>query len=163
MEQVVAPGNIAEFHQLHIGVESIRVPEILFQPSMIGIQEAGLIGTIDYVLKMFPKEDQQKLVNNIMLTGGCANIRGFQERLSRELQQILSFQSVYHLKVASDPGLDGWKGASQFVSSDEFKQSLTSRQLYDECGGEYLKEHIASNVYYPTPSQNSSTINDTFG
>ncbi|XP_065091690.1 actin-related protein 5 [Ochlerotatus camptorhynchus] len=162
VEQVVAPGNIAEFHQLHIGVEKIRVPEILFQPSMIGIQEAGLTGTIDYVLKMFPKEDQLKIVNNILLTGGCANIRGFQERLSRELQQILPFQSVYNLKVAGDPGLDGWKGASQFAGSDEFKQSLINRQLYDECGGEYFKEHVASNFYYSTPSQNSSTINDTF-
>ncbi|EAT45925.1 AAEL002822-PA [Aedes aegypti] len=162
VEPVVAPGNIAEFHQLHIGVERIRVPEILFQPSMIGVQEAGLTGTIDYVLKLFPKEDQVKLVGNVMLTGGCANIRGFKERLSRELQAILPFQSVYNLMVAGSPSLDAWRGASQFANSQEFKQSLITRQLYDECGGEYFKEHTASNFYYPTPSQVSSALNDTF-
>lgn len=162
VEPVVAPGNIAEFHQLHIGVERIRVPEILFQPSMVGIQEAGLTGAIDYVLKLFPKEEQIKLVGNVMLSGGCANIRGFKERLSRELQAILPFQSVYNLRVAANPSLDAWKGASQFAASEEFRKSMITRQLYDECGGEYFKEHVASNFYYPTPSQASSTLNDTF-
>ncbi|XP_062558705.1 actin-related protein 5 [Armigeres subalbatus] len=162
VEPVVAPGNIAEFHQLHIGVERIRVPEILFQPSMIGVQESGLTGTIDYVLKMFTKEEQTKLVGNVMLTGGCASIRGFKERLSRELRAILPFQSVYHLMVAGSPSLDGWKGASRFAASEEFKQSLITRQLYDEYGGEYFKEHVASNFYYSTPNQVSSTLNDTF-
>jgi actin-related protein 5 len=37
---------------------------------MMGIGEAGLAETIDYVLKLFPAEDQQRLVNNVYLTGG---------------------------------------------------------------------------------------------
>jgi actin-related protein 5 len=39
---------------------------------MMGIQEAGVAETIDYVLKLFPSEDQQKLVDNVFVTGGCA-------------------------------------------------------------------------------------------
>ncbi|XP_055595399.1 actin-related protein 5 [Uranotaenia lowii] len=162
VEPSTSVGNIAEFHQLHIGVEAIRVPEILFQPSMVGIQEAGLAGTIDYVLKLFDSEDRVKLIGNILLTGGSANIRGFKERLSRELRQLLPFQSVFNLRVASNPSMDGWKGASQFATTDAFRDSLINRQMYDEYGGEYFKEHLASNFYYPTPSQSSVNLNETF-
>lgn len=63
-------------HQLHLGVESIRAPEILFQPSMIGSPEAGIAETIDFVLKQFSPDEQMLLVQNIYLTGGCSNFNG---------------------------------------------------------------------------------------
>ncbi|XP_058463365.1 actin-related protein 5 [Malaya genurostris] len=160
IEPTTSTGSIAEFHQLHLGVERIRVPEILFQPSMIGIQEAGLNGTIDYVLKLFTQDELPKLVSNIVLTGGCANIQGLYERLSRELMQMLPFRSTFNLKVAADPVLDGWKGASRFAMSDGFKQALITKATYEECGGEYFKDHAASNFYYPTPTQPG--ITDSF-
>ncbi|KAL1396053.1 hypothetical protein pipiens_010793 [Culex pipiens pipiens] len=153
IEPSSAPGsNIAEFHQLHLGVEKIRVPEVLFQPSIIGIQEAGLAGTIDYVLKLFPQELRPELIANICLTGGCANIPGFRDRLHREMQAMLPFQSTFNLSLAANPTLDGWKGAARFATTEQFRESLLTRQTYDECGGEYFKEHVASNFYYPTPS-----------
>ncbi|XP_001844597.2 actin-related protein 5 [Culex quinquefasciatus] len=153
VEPSSAPGsNIAEFHQLHLGVEKIRVPEVLFQPSIIGIQEAGLAGTIDYVLKLFPQELRPELIANICLTGGCANIPGFRDRLHREMQAMLPFQSTFNLSLAANPTLDGWKGAARFATTEQFRESLLTRQTYDECGGEYFKEHVASNFYYPTPS-----------
>jgi actin-related protein 5 len=37
---------------------------------MMGIVEAGIAETIDYVLKLFPADEQQRLVDNIFLTGG---------------------------------------------------------------------------------------------
>uniref|UniRef100_A0A182XIJ5 ACB domain-containing protein n=1 Tax=Anopheles quadriannulatus TaxID=34691 RepID=A0A182XIJ5_ANOQN len=54
-------GNAAELYQLHVGVERIRAPEILFQPSIIGSYEAGLAETIDFVLKLFPAEQRDAL------------------------------------------------------------------------------------------------------
>ena len=62
--------------QLHVGVEAIRGPELLFQPSMIGSCEAGLTETIEFVLKMFSVEDQLILANSVFLTGGCAKFPG---------------------------------------------------------------------------------------
>lgn len=62
--------------QLHLGVESIRAPEILFQPSMVGCIDAGIMETIDFVLKQFTADDQLLLAKNIFLTGGCSNFRG---------------------------------------------------------------------------------------
>lgn len=42
-------------------VTCYRVPELLFQPSMIGIEQAGIAETMDFVLKKFDAETQNKL------------------------------------------------------------------------------------------------------
>lgn len=42
--------NLAEYHQLFLGTERIRVPEILFQPSLIGEEQAGIAETMQHVL-----------------------------------------------------------------------------------------------------------------
>ena len=144
-------GNAAELYQLHVGVERIRAPEILFQPSIIGSYEAGLAETIDFVLKLFPAEQRGCLVNNIFLTGGCAKIRGLKDRLSREMREMLPFESRFEIEVAREPVLDAWNGASKFCLTETFRQSLITRPMYEECGGEYLKEHVHGNVYFPTP------------
>lgn len=75
--------------QLHLGVESIRAPEILFQPNMIGVPEAGVIETIDFVLKQFTAEDQLSLTKNIFLTGGCSNFKGRNTKLLEKSMIII--------------------------------------------------------------------------
>ncbi|XP_049532585.1 actin-related protein 5 [Anopheles darlingi] len=150
-DPVMLTGTTAELHQLHLGVECIRAPEILFQPSIIGLHEAGVAETIDYVLKLFPPEQRLSLIGNIFVTGGCAKIRGLKERLTREMRELLPFQARFEIDIAREPTLDGWNGASKFCLTETFRQSLITRRTYEECGGEYLKEHFNSNVYFPTP------------
>ncbi|XP_055390427.1 actin-related protein 5 isoform X2 [Condylostylus longicornis] len=71
-EPIIVTAGTAEFHQLHVGVEAIRAPELLFQPSMIGSGEAGLAEVMDYIFKLFNADDQQLLADNVFLTGGCS-------------------------------------------------------------------------------------------
>jgi len=121
---------------------------------MMGIGEAGLAETIDYVLKLFPAADQQRLVDNIFLTGGIANIPGLQERLNRELMEIRPFQSSYKVKMAKNPSLDAWNGARKFATTgNSLQKHQITRANYDEMGGEYIKECFASNKYFATPEQ----------
>lgn len=138
--------------QLHFGVEAIRAPEVLFQPSMIGSCEAGLAETIDYVLKLFPIDEQQKLVDNIFITGGGALLPGLKERLEKELLEMRPFQSTFGVKVANDPSLDAWNGARKFATTGHNVNNFSiSKKDYFELGGEYLKENCLSNKYFKTP------------
>ncbi|KAM8705973.1 hypothetical protein ACLKA7_010296 [Drosophila subpalustris] len=141
----------AENYQLHFGVEEIRVPEILFQPSMIGCTEAGLAELIAFVLKLFPADEQQRLVDHVYLTGSCAQFRGLKERLSKELMELRPFQSTFAIYESSDPTLSAWLGACLQANEVNFNELLTTRTQYEEHGSEYFKEHCASNLYYPTP------------
>jgi len=141
----------AENYQLHFGLEEIRVPEILFQPSMIGCTEAGLAELIAFVLKLFPADEQQRLVDHVYLTGSCAQFRGLKERLSKELLALRPFQSSFAIYESKDPTLSAWLGACLQAKKANFNDSLTTRSQYQEHGSEYFREHSASNLFFPTP------------
>lgn len=144
----VIPG---ETHQLHVGLERIRATEVLFQPSMIGLVEAGIPETIDFVLKLYTAQVQSQLVCNVFLTGGTARFPGVLERLNRELQEIRPFKSNFKINIAKNPSLDSWHGARDFGTNENLPEFLVTRQEYEEKGGEYLKQHSASNIYTKSP------------
>jgi len=140
-----------EWHQIHLATETIRAPEIIFQPSMIGHEQAGLGEILDFVLGKFEPEVADKLANNVFLTGGLSNIVGLKERLEAELQCMRPFKSTFKVSRADDCNLDAWKGASLFGSNRQNLKSFLTKEKYSECGEGYLEEHFHSNKYFPTP------------
>lgn len=65
--------DIAEYYQLHVGIEQTRVPELLFQPSMIGIDHGGVTETVSYVLTKYPKDTQDSLSSTPLSLSSSAN------------------------------------------------------------------------------------------
>ena len=55
------------------------------------------------------------------------------------------------LCFTANPTLDAWLGARKCAMSPTFSTSWITRAEYEEKGGDYLKEHSASNRYMPTP------------
>ncbi|KAF7380485.1 hypothetical protein HZH68_016350 [Vespula germanica] len=140
-----------ETHQLHVGVERLRAAELLFQPSMIGSVEAGIAETIEFVLKLYSPEQQKRLVSNVFLTGGPTALPGLLDRLKRELKEMRPFGSNFQINVAKNTSLDSWYGARDFGLNGNLPEYLVTRKEYEEKGGEYLKEHSASNIYTRSP------------
>lgn len=66
--------------------------------------------------------------------------------------QIRPFQTSYNVIAANDVNLNAWHGAKDLANSNQFNEFLITRNDYTEYGGEYLKEHYASNRYFPTPT-----------
>jgi len=146
------PFDIAEYYQVHIGVERARVPELFFQPSIMGIDQAGICETLEFILSKYSPEEQNLLVQNVFLTGGCASVPGFKNRLEKILLSIRPFQSTFVVNLSDDPILGPWKGAKYWATScDEINSCLLTREEFFEHGCERLKEHSRSNFYYPTP------------
>nr|CAD7455241.1 unnamed protein product [Timema tahoe] len=114
-------------------------------------QRQGLAETIEYVLKGFSVDVQSLLVSNIFLTGGCASMPGLVPRLDKELREMRPFESQFHLTMAADPVLDAWHGAQELIASGSFSRCFVTRAEYEEKGGEFFKEHSASNHYFPSP------------
>lgn len=140
-----------ETHQLHVGLERLRAPELIFQPHMIGLTKMGLADTIEFILKQYTPEEQNRLVGNIFLTGGPVAFPGVKERLERELLQMRPFKSKFQVNIAKNTNLNAWHGARDFAQSDSLPEFLISRKDYEEKGGEYFKVHSASNLYFPSP------------
>lgn len=138
-------------HQLHIGIERYRAPELIFKPYMQGSSEAGLSEVIAYVLSLFNSDEQAKLAANVVLTGGLANIPGIKERIHTNLISVRPFQSFSDVQILPNASLSAWFGAKKFVRTPEFKKSMFTRKDYEEYGPEYFKTHMASNLYVATP------------
>ena len=39
-----------------------RAPEVLFQPTIVGVDQCGISDTIEYILQSYPSDLQQRLV-----------------------------------------------------------------------------------------------------
>ncbi|XP_046844993.1 actin-related protein 5-like [Xenia sp. Carnegie-2017] len=145
--------DVESYYQLTVGIERCRVPEVLFQPSMLGVEQAGIAEVVEFILKKYPPAIQNNLVQNIFVTGGNAQYTNFCTRLEKELLAFRPFQSTFKVNRASNFSLDSWLGMRQWARtvSDLSSVSIT-RQDYEEKGGEYLKEHQLSNHFIPTPS-----------
>jgi actin-related protein 6 len=68
--------------------ERITVPEVLFHPSDIGVNQAGIVETILQSISATCADMRPALFSNILLIGGNAAFPGFKERLETELRMI---------------------------------------------------------------------------
>jgi actin-related protein 5 len=130
-----------EAHQLHLNVERIRVPEVVFEPAIAGVDQAGVIEIAADIInqRMSSAADRETLLKDVFLTGGNTLFRGFEERLRNELRIALPIGAPLHVRSAANPLLDAWKGAAQFASGEGRSKAFVSREEFAEKGSEYLK------------------------
>ncbi|KAK9727654.1 Nuclear actin-protein involved in chromatin remodeling [Basidiobolus ranarum] len=147
--QPLGVDDMAQQYQLHLNVERIRVPEVLFQPTIVGLDQAGLIETINDTLHRFNPDQRSNMVKNVFLTGGYTLTPNLRSRLQGSMQTILPAGSPFNITCAQDPLLDAWKGAGKWASqsTEEFTRVSVTQKEYEEMGGDYIKEHRMGNVF----------------
>ena len=143
--------SAGERHQVHLNVERIRVPEVVFQPSIAGVDQAGLVDIASSVLDSTVasrggEEVREKLLRDVFVTGGNTLFKGFEERLRRELRALLPSECELLLRGAKDPVLDAWRGAAGWAKTKEYREGRVTRAEYEERGSEYLKETSLGNL-----------------
>lgn len=146
------PEVIKRNHQMHFNVERIRIPEILFQPNIAGLDQAGIVEILEDLLyrrmdgNFTPGGQSYDLIQDVFITGGLAKWPNFQSRIESEFTSFLPVGAPLKVRMASDPINDAWKGMLKWANTDEANTSYVSRAEYDEMGPEYIKEHNLGNV-----------------
>ncbi|OQE18757.1 hypothetical protein PENSTE_c017G07871 [Penicillium steckii] len=142
------PESQREAHQLHLNVERIRVPEVVFKPSIAGVDQSGLVEiAADIINHRFSEpNDRSRLLKDVFLTGGNTLFSSFDDRFRNELRGFIPVDADLRVRRAGDPIFDAWKGAAEWSSSGDFGKSAISREEYLEKGSEYIKEHELGNV-----------------
>lgn len=140
-----------ENHQIHLNIERIRVPEVLFQPSIAGVDQTGIIEIGENLLltslqgKGF-SGDSYNVLQDIFLTGGQALFPNFADRIYSEYKQFLPVDAPLKVRLADDPLLDAWKGMAKWSNTQEALNSYVTKQEYEEYGPDYIKEHNLGNA-----------------
>ncbi|XP_039250320.2 actin-related protein 5-like [Styela clava] len=134
--------------EIPIRVERHQALEILFQPSLVGYDQAGIGEVMETIFNSYPEDTQNQMAKNVLITGGNTQYHGFRHRIEAELTKCRPFGSECGVKVSENPTLDAWRGAKKWAMSHMDQEDMwMTRQDYDEHGFEYLKEHKASNKY----------------
>ena len=124
---------------LPLGNERFAVPELMFNPSDIGIQEPGIPAAVMECLSVLPELLRIGLLANIVVVGGNSLIEGFMERLETELRTLVPADYPLIISQAEDPIKYTWLGAARFASQPELlKEVLVEKSEYDEKGSTWL-------------------------
>ncbi|KAI5969691.1 ARP5 [Candida margitis] len=151
-EIVNHPEIIRKNHQIHLNVERIRVPEILFQPTLGGLDQAGITEISSDLLRrrldgvFQPGGQSYAMANDVFITGGLALLPGFKNRIQRDFTQFLPTGTPLHVRAAKDPLLDAWHGMYKWANSDDSKHAYVTKAEFEEYGPEYIKEHGLGNA-----------------
>lgn len=68
--------------------ERFEAPEVLFRPSLLGLEVMGVAEQVFKVINSAPMDDRRKLYKQIVLSGGTTMYPGFATRLELELGKI---------------------------------------------------------------------------
>lgn len=129
---------------LPLGNERFSVPELLFNPTDIGIQEVGLPGAIMESLSVLPEALKIGMLANVVVVGGNSLIPGFMERLKLDLLPLVPSNYLLNVTQADDPIKHTWLGAAKFASRpDLMKTVLVEKSEYDERGSTWLAKRLA--------------------
>jgi actin-related protein 5 len=69
------------------------------------------------------------------------------KRIEAELRAGLPAGTVFAVTMASDPVLDAWSGASAWAAHGGVDAHGITAADYREKGADFLKEHVASNLF----------------
>jgi actin len=121
-----------------VGSERFRCPEVLFQPSMVGMEANGIHDTTFNSIMKCDVDIRKDLYSNIVLSGGTTMFPGIADRMTKEITALAP--SAMKIKVVAPPErkYSVWIGGSILASLSTFQQMWISKSEYDEsgeCGG----------------------------
>ena len=128
-----APQGMQE-QVLVVNNERFMVPEVLFHPSDIGINQAGVAETIHQAVTACHPALHALLYSNILLTGGVARCPGFKDRLVKELRPLVPDTFDVKVTLPDAPELCAWEGGSALGATRDYHKLAMSKAHYEERG-----------------------------
>ncbi|KAF5302067.1 hypothetical protein FQR65_LT08617 [Abscondita terminalis] len=117
-----------------IGNERFRCPEILFRPSLLGMEQWGIHETTYNCIMKCDVDIRKDLYANIVLSGGTTMCPGFSERIKKEIVALAPSTIDVKIIAPSDRQYSVWIGGSVLASSRTIKDMWISKKDYDEIG-----------------------------
>ncbi|GMT14927.1 hypothetical protein PFISCL1PPCAC_6224 [Pristionchus fissidentatus] len=126
-----------EVQKIRLNIERFAIPEALFNPSNIGINQMGVAECIAHSLSKCPENLREALVHNIYLMGGNINFPNFEQRLLSELSSLVEWKPCMSRDV---DGIDlierGWRAGKRLVNGGTMERRFVTKEEYAEEGEE---------------------------
>ena len=126
--------------EVTVGNERFQCPEALFQPSLLGMESAG-IHEACYNSIMKCKEDVRKtMLGSVVLSGGTTLFHGLTDRFTAEMMALALPANRIAVVSPSNRGDAVWCGASILAAMENFQSMWVFKKEYEESGTSILHE-----------------------
>jgi len=114
--------------------ERFTVPELLFNPSDVGIIQMGIPEAIAHSISKCDPAAQPWLYKNIVLTGGNACFPNFKQRVENEVRQMAPNLMEVKVHLPQDPVKYAWDGGTKLATDESLPDMCVTRDEYLERG-----------------------------
>jgi actin-related protein 6 len=135
---------ITDQQTIRMNNERFQVPEILFYPSDVGVNQVGVSHGILHSVESLPEEVRPHMYENILLIGGNACFPGFKERIEQDLRSMIN--AMYEIRVhrPENPISEAWFGGQSLVNTQkkglDYETCSVSKKDYEEKGAQFCCE-----------------------
>jgi centractin len=122
--------RLPDGNTIALGSERFRAPEILFNPEIIGLEDAGVHQVVVDSINRVDMDLRKSLYSNIVLSGGTTLCTGYGDRLLNEVKRMKDGK----IKIYAPPErkYSTWIGGSILAGLNTFKKMWVSAEEYQE-------------------------------
>jgi actin len=131
---VEKPYELPDGQVITIAAERFRCPEVLFQPSLIGLEATGIHDTTYQSIMKCDLDIKKDLYGNIVLSGGTTMFPGIADRMNKEIGALAPPSMKIKVVAPPERKYSVWIGGSILASLSTFQQMWISKAEYDEAG-----------------------------
>lgn len=99
--------------------ERFCIPEVLFNPSDVGLAQQGVVECIAAAIALCPAWMQPLMADNIVLVGGNAQMPNYAARIERELRPLLPSEFRIGVRTPAQPVTATWTGGSLLSATEK--------------------------------------------
>ena len=120
--------------------ERIICPEGIFKSFLLQKKDFNITQTCFDTIKKYDDKEQKELYNNIILSGGNSMFEGLQERLKKELKDLVPESMKKEVRVIASPkrNYSAVIGGSILSSISSFKDFWVTKAEYEENGADII-------------------------
>lgn len=122
--------------------ERIAIPEALFNPPDIGLNQAGVAELIVQAVNACDPALHPALYDNVLLTGGNCLFPGFFDRTVDELRPLIDSDVDLTVTQSDDPIRATYYGAVSTLKNPAAPPTFITRERYNEVGSDGLLRQI---------------------
>jgi len=126
--------ELPDMQVITIGSERFRCPEALFQPNLLGLENAGVHETTFNSIMKCDVDIRKDLYGNVVLSGGTTMFNGIADRMQKELTALAPAGMKIKIIAPPERKYSVWIGGSILASLSTFAQMWISKQEYDDSG-----------------------------
>ncbi|KAJ3427144.1 actin [Anaeramoeba flamelloides] len=117
-----------------LGNERFRCSEVLFKPSLMGYQEAGIHETTYNSIMKCDVDIRKDLYLNIVAAGATSMLPGYAERLQKEIAALAPQTMEVKVHAPPDRKYSAWVGGSILATLSGFQDKWITKDEYEESG-----------------------------